>query len=61
MANTPLPCCTTGTHHDTVPGGATGASPMSKIPVPCLMHMRCRWEENRGNLREAETRNPAMR
>lgn len=62
MASTPLRACTTGTHHDTAQGWK-GHRRLTDVQEPCslLMHMRCRWVENRGNLREAETRNPARR
>lgn len=36
MANTPLPACTTGTHHDTVPGGG-GHRCLTDVQNPCSL------------------------
>lgn len=38
MANTPLPACTTGTHHDTVPGGPQAPHRCPKSLSPAHAH-----------------------
>lgn len=44
-------------------GGGQPARRLTDAQEPCslLLHMRCRWVENRGNLGAAETSTPARR